>query len=140
MPDLWTVHTKSPCGLGMSITAACCCSTIGVRSGKYAQQLTEQGLPHVSNLKGSIVAWVRAPSAMLHSTYSRLLGSGDNFAALLHPLLYLVNKVTACCAYPLSPTPHHHPAQLNSDDMAFSLLLTLQVSRVWCHWCMFVHY
>lgn len=41
------------------------CSTIGVRSGKYAQQLIAQGLPHVYNLKGSIVAWVcNLPAAL----------------------------------------------------------------------------
>lgn len=31
--------------------------TVGIRSGKYAQQLIDQGFPHVYNLKGSIVAW-----------------------------------------------------------------------------------
>ena len=45
-----------------------------MRSGKYAQQLIDQGLPHVSNLKGSIVAWVHAASATLHSALFRLLG------------------------------------------------------------------
>ena len=42
------------------------CSTIGVRSGKYAQQLIDQGLPHVYNLKGSIVAWVWVLLRALH--------------------------------------------------------------------------
>ena len=35
-----------------------CCSTIGARSGKYAQQLVDQGVPQVYNLRGSIIAWV----------------------------------------------------------------------------------
>jgi len=35
-----------------------CCSTIGARSGKYAQQLVDQGVPQVYNLEGSIIAWV----------------------------------------------------------------------------------
>ena len=35
-----------------------CCSTVGFRSGKYAQQLMEEGF-NVKNFKGSIIAWVR---------------------------------------------------------------------------------
>ena len=40
------------------------CSTVGIRSGKYAQQLIDQGFPHVYNLKGSIVAWVSSSQAI----------------------------------------------------------------------------
>ena len=37
------------------------CSTVGFRSGKYAQQLMDEGF-NVKNLKGSIVAWVSLAS------------------------------------------------------------------------------
>ncbi|KAL0027661.1 hypothetical protein WJX79_006399 [Trebouxia sp. C0005] len=33
--------------------------TIGARSGMYAQQLTDQGVPQVYNLRGSIIAWTQ---------------------------------------------------------------------------------
>lgn len=33
--------------------------TIGARSGKYAQQLIDQGVPQVYNLRGSIIAWTQ---------------------------------------------------------------------------------
>ncbi|KAL0021792.1 hypothetical protein WJX77_001123 [Trebouxia sp. C0004] len=33
--------------------------TIGARSGKYAQQLVDQGVPQVYNLRGSIIAWTQ---------------------------------------------------------------------------------
>ncbi len=35
-----------------------CCSTAGLRSGKYAEGLLKEGFTDVRNLEGSILAWV----------------------------------------------------------------------------------
>ena len=39
-----------------------CCSTAGLRSGRYAEGLLKEGFTDVRNLEGSILAWVIASS------------------------------------------------------------------------------
>ena len=52
---------------------ACARSTIGIRSGKYAQELMNRGgFAKVYNLKGSIVAWVSMQYAVLHLLWCTL--------------------------------------------------------------------
>ena len=44
------LHKDCPCK---------CCSTAGLRSGKYAEELMKEGYTDVRNLEGSILQWVR---------------------------------------------------------------------------------
>ena len=43
-------HSDCPCDW---------CSTAGLRSGKYAEELMKEGYTNVRNLEGSILQWVR---------------------------------------------------------------------------------
>ena len=45
-----SLHNDCPCD---------CCSTAGLRSGKYAEELMKEGYTNVRNLEGSILQWVR---------------------------------------------------------------------------------
>ncbi|KAL0048670.1 hypothetical protein WJX82_008299 [Trebouxia sp. C0006] len=44
--------------------------TIGARSGKYAQQLVDQGVPQVYNLEGSIIAWTQEGNPLVRGDNS----------------------------------------------------------------------
>lgn len=54
--------TNMPPQNAWSDAGSVCCSTAGLRSGRYAEQLIAKGFTDVRNLEGSILAWVSKAS------------------------------------------------------------------------------
>lgn len=54
--------TDLPSQNAWSDAGSMCCSTAGLRSGRYAEQLISKGFKDVRNLEGSILAWVGTAS------------------------------------------------------------------------------
>ena len=86
MPLISLRHAKAAQYLWLSSSAqrdaVHCCSTAGLRSGRYAEELLKEGFEDVRNLEGSILAWV-TPLPELKDGAVSITGAGHSHGAPL---------------------------------------------------------